>query len=200
MSLMASPTAPSRTAWMPLETSGRAVTAARIVAPKITPLMPRLSASSFPDRSSPTPASKVTAEASTTRRVPPGWTSSRRSSRPERLFHLGEIHSWGKLAWGRYLRVPATRCCWSERSEYANADVAAGVVLGRSGTLTGRVDNHFRLLAKLRPCRALRAPGDFRRRTGQAPHHSDYPLAQHAPTTPTKASASAAMTSRLHAT
>src|SRR5215204_1000547 len=181
MSLMASPTAPSRTAWMPLETSGRAVTAARIVAPKITPLMPRLSASSFPDRSSPTPASKVTAEASTTRRVPPGWTSSRRSSRPERLFHLGEIHSWGKLAWGRYLRVPATRCCWSERSKHANPDMAAGVVLGRSSTLTGRVDNLFRLLAKLRPCRALRAPGDFRRHTGQEPHHPGYPHAQHPP-------------------
>ena len=42
--------------------------------------------------------------------------------------------------------------------------------------------------------------GDFRRRTGQEPHHSGYPLAQHAPTTPTKASASAAMTSELHAT
>src|SRR5215211_5461275 len=37
--------------------------------------------------------------------------------------------------------------------------MAAGVVLGRSSTLTGRVDNLIRLLAKLRPCRALRAPG-----------------------------------------
>jgi hypothetical protein len=56
-------------------------------------------------------------------------------------------------------RVPATRCCWSERSGHANPDMVAGVVFGRSSILTGRVDNLFRLLAKLRPCRVLRARG-----------------------------------------
>jgi hypothetical protein len=100
------------------------------------------------------------------------------------------IHSWGKLAWGRYLRVPARRCCWSERSEHANPDMAAGVVLGRSSTLTGRVDSLCRLLAKLRPCRALQAPGRLwkthRSRTPPSgllsrsarPHHTDQRIGQ----------------------
>ena len=100
------------------------------------------------------------------------------------------IHSWGKLAWGRYLRVPATRCCWSERSEHANPDMAAGVVLGRSSTLTGRVDSLCRLLAKLHPSRALRAPGRLskahRSRTppfrlpscSARPHHTDQSIGQ----------------------
>jgi hypothetical protein len=96
----------------------------------------------------------------------------------------------GEAGWGRYLRVPARRCCWSERSEHANPDMAAGVVLGRSSTLTGRVDSLCRLLAKLRPCRALRAPGRLskahRSRTPPSglpsrsarPHHTDESIGQ----------------------
>ena len=61
---MARPTCPSRTASKPLEISGRAVTAARIVAPKTTPFMPKSPASWFPVLSSITPATSVKAEAS----------------------------------------------------------------------------------------------------------------------------------------
>ena len=61
--LIARSTCPRRTAAMPLEISGRAVTAARIVAPKTTPFTPMVSASSFPVCSSITPASSVTADA-----------------------------------------------------------------------------------------------------------------------------------------
>ena len=63
MSPIASALSPSRTAAMPELISGRAVTVASTVAPKITPPTPALLASVSPLSSSPTPATSVTAQA-----------------------------------------------------------------------------------------------------------------------------------------
>jgi hypothetical protein len=67
-------------------------------------------------------------------------------------------------------------------------------------TWTGRVDSLSRLLAKLRPCRALQAPGRLSKAHRSRTPPSGLPSRSAPPTTLTKASASAAMTSGLHAT
>src|SRR4051794_12430081 len=64
MSPIASWWSPSRTAATPLEISGSAVAAARMVAPNTAPCIPHRPASSLPEDWSATPAASVTADAS----------------------------------------------------------------------------------------------------------------------------------------